>query len=476
MTDAAGLSGLVEGVAAGERTAAELVALAYERVGRLNGAVNAVVALRDEEEALAEARAIDERARRGEQLGVLAGVPFLVKDSQDLTGVPTRHGSLLLEDAPPAARDALGVARLRAAGAVPIGKTNVPEFCFEGFTANRLFGATVNPWAPQWSPGGSSGGSAAAMAAGMVPFATATDGGGSVRIPASFCGLYGLKPTAGLIAREAAPDWLDYTTDGPIAASVADLRVLLQVQAGPAAGDPGSLPTQLVRRVLWAGGEPQPSVVLAAPRFTDWGPLPNAVADLFDAALTSLEKDLGLVVEPLAPAQIFGGLNVDDDWLLTAACEQASAFGAEAVEREAARLHPAFLAAMRYGLGVSLDDYLAARRRRVAYVRALDELLGADRVLVTPTMPVTGFTADGREAGATEVGTKSSSYNTQAQNVTGHPALTVPAGLAPNGVPFGLQITGPRYGDALVLALGEAWEAVHPSPPVAPGHEAFPGA
>ena len=257
---------------------------------------------------------------------------------------------------------------------------------------------------------------------------------------------------------------------------MADLRRLLQVQAGPAPGDAASLPTQLVRRVLWAGGEPKPSVVLAAPRFTDWGPLPNAVADLFDAALTSLEKDLGLRVEPLAPAQIFGGLNVDEDWQLTAACEQAREFGAEAVEAEGERLHPAFLAAMKYGLEVTLDEYLGARRRRFACVRALDELLGADRVLVTPTMPVIGFTADGREAGATTLGTKPSSYNTQAQNVTGHPALTVPAGLGPNGVPFGLQITGPRYGDALVMALGERWEQAHPTAAVAPGYEAFPGA
>ncbi len=476
MTDGTSLAGLAEGVAVGELSAADLVALVYERVGLHNARINAVVALRSEEEALAEARALDERARRGEPLGPLAGVPFLVKDSQDLSGLPTRHGSLLLEDAPPAERDAQSVARLRAAGAVPVGKTNVPEFCFEGFTANRLFGETLNPWAPRWSPGGSSGGSAAAMAAGMVPFATATDGGGSVRIPASFCGLYGLKPTTGLIAREAAPDWLDYTTDGPLALCMADLRLLLQAQAGHAPGDPASLPTQLVRRVLWAGGEPTPSVVLAAPRFTDWGPLPNAVADLFDAALTSLEKDLGLRVEPLAPAQIFGGLNVDEDWWLTAACEQAREFGADALAAEESRVHPAFFKAMEYGLSVTLDDYLGARRRRFGFIRALDELLGADRVLVTPTMPVTGFTADGRETGATEAGTRWSSYNTQAQNVTGHPALTVPAGVAPNGVPFGLQITGPRYGDALIIALGEAWEEAHPATAVAPGFDAFPGA
>jgi Asp-tRNA(Asn)/Glu-tRNA(Gln) amidotransferase A subunit family amidase len=475
MTEGGGLGGLGDGVAAGERLAAELVALAYERVGRLNGDLNAVVALRDEEQALAEARALDERARRGERIGPLAGVPFLVKDVQDLAGVPTRHGSLLLADAPPAERDALSVARLRAAGAIAIGKTNVPEFAFEGFTANRLFGATVNPWAPKWSPGGSSGGSAAAMAAGMVPFATATDGGGSVRIPASFCGLYGLKPTNGVIGRDPIPDWLDFTTDGPLALSTADLRLLLQVQAGPVPGDPTALPAESLRAVLAARPGLRPSLVLAAPRFVDWGPLPNTLADLFDAALTSLEKDLGLRVEPLAPAQIFGGLNADEDWWRTGACEQAREFGAEAVEAEADRLHPAFLHAMRFGLRVTLDEYLAARRRRFTYARALDELLGADRVIVTPTMPVTGFTADGREAGTQTVGTKSSSYNTLAQNMTGHPALTVPAGRAANGVPFGLQITGPRFGDALVLAMGEAWEQAHPGAGVAPGYEPFPG-
>jgi Asp-tRNA(Asn)/Glu-tRNA(Gln) amidotransferase A subunit family amidase len=473
MTDRDGLAGLAEGVATGERRAEELVARAYERIGRIDDRINAVVALRDREQALAEARATDERARRGERLGVLAGVPFLVKDSQDLAGVPTRHGSLTLADAPPALRDAPGVARLREAGAIPIGKTNVPEFCFEGFTANRLSGATVNPWAPEWSPGGSSGGSAAAMAAGLVPFATATDGGGSVRIPASFCGLYGLKPTGGIIARDPIPEWIDFTTDGPLTLCMADLRLLLRVQAGPAAGDPTALPAEMVAGLLAGRPAGPPSLVLAAPRFVDWGPLPDPIADLFDAALTSLEKDLGLRVEPLAPSQILGGLNADEDWFLTGACEQARAFGVERLDAEAERLDGVFLKAMRAGLAVTLDDYLAARRRRFEYVRALDDLLGADRVLVTPTMPVVGFTADGREAGAPEPGTLSSSYNTQVQNVTGHPALSVPAGRGPNGVPFGLQITAPRFGDALVLAFGDAWERAHAGSCVAPGFEVF---
>ena len=476
---------LVEMVRGGRVSTVALVEQAYERVGSLNGALNAVVALRDADEALAEAAVLDERARRGVCLGPLAGAPFLVKDSQDLAGLRTTHGSLLLAEAPPATRDALVVARLRAAGAIPIGKTNVPEYCFEGFTDNLPFGATRNPWAPAWSPGGSSGGSAAAMAAGMVPFATATDGGGSVRIPASFCGLFGLKPTNGLVGRDPIPPWIDFSTDGPLALSMADLRLLLAVMSGPAYGDPTALPAALAARLVGldaaarASAAPlrRPSLVLAAPRFVEWGPLPNAVADQFDAALTSLEKDLGLQVEPIAPAQILGGVggaaNADEDWLLTCACEQANALGRETIEAGAERFHPAFLAAMRHGLVVSVEAYLAARRRRFAYARALDNLLGADRLLVTPTTPQQGFYADGREVGAQRPGTGVSSYNTQVQNMTGHPALSVPAGRSPNGVPFGLQITGPRFADALVLDVGDAWERAHPGERVAPGFASF---
>jgi Asp-tRNA(Asn)/Glu-tRNA(Gln) amidotransferase A subunit family amidase len=466
---------LVEMVRAGSVSAAELVERAYERVGSLNGDVNAVVALRPEEEALAEARGLDQRIHRGERVGVLAGVPFLVKDAQDLAGMRTTHGSLLLADAPPAARDALNVARLRAAGAIPVGKTNVPEYCFEGFTDNRLFGTTRNPWAREWSPGGSSGGSAAAMAAGMVPFATATDGGGSIRIPAAFCGLFGLKPTGGLVPRDPIPAWIDYSTDGPLALSMADLRLLLDVESGPVAGDPTALPAEQTAQLIAGQAAPKrPSLVLAAPRLVDWGPLPNSVADLFDAALTSLEKDLGLPVEPIAPAQILGGVgNADEDWWVVCACEQAHGLGRDFIEDAADRFHPVFLAAMRAGLAVSVEQYLAARRRRFAYVRALDDLLGRDRVIVTPTTPQEGFYADGREIGAQEAGTRESSYNTQVQNMTGHPALSVPAGRSPNGVPFGLQITGPRFADALVLDIGDAWERAHPGERVAPGFETF---
>ncbi len=463
------LRGLVEQVTTRQVSARELVQRALARIEELDGGLNAVVAFRGAE-ALAEADALDARLARGGRVGPLAGLPFLAKEIHHVAGLPTTYASLVYADAPPAAHDCLHVARLRAAGAIVVGKTNIPEFCFEGFTDNRLFGMTRNPWSPEWSPGGSSGGSGVAVAAGMAPVATAGDGGGSIRIPAAFCGLAGLKPTHGAIGREEAPDWMDYTTDGPLGVSIDDVRLLFHVERGPAPGDVDSFPASALQAP--PPGR-RPLRVYAVPRFADWGPLPGPIADLFADALEVLESDLGLSVEPVAPAAVLPEGNVDDDWFATASAEQAHKFGRQWIEANAAQLHPAFLTAMQIGLSVTMDEYLAARRRRFVYARRIDELLGTDAVLVSPTMPSEGFYADGTMPGEDHPGTPSSAYNTQVQNVTGHPALTVPAGVSTNGVPFGLEITGPRFADELVLALGEAWEQARPWPLAAPGFKAF---
>jgi len=157
-----------------------------------------------------------------------------------LAGHPTRKGSLALRDAPPATSNGVVPERLRRAGAIVVGKSTLPEFAIEGYTANELTGVTRNPWNEAYSPGGSSGGSAAALAAGLVGVATATDGGGSIRIPASLCGLVGIKPTNGMVGRWPAPDWIDYSTDGPFATASDDLRLLYDVMIGPTPGDPSS--------------------------------------------------------------------------------------------------------------------------------------------------------------------------------------------------------------------------------------------
>ncbi len=448
----------------GQGSCVEMVDRSLRLIEAGNPALGAVVALRGEE-ALSEAAAQDRRLAGGEVVGPLAGVPLLVKDLEDVAGMVTTQGSLVYADTPPAAVDGLVPGRLRAAGAVVVGKTNLPECAFEAYTANRLFGATRNPWDLRYSPGGSSGGSAAALSAGMVPLATATDGGGSARIPAAFCGLVGLKPTNGIVGRSPVPSWMDLSTDGQMGHSVADLRLLLELEKGPAPGDPSALPQ-------WTPGAPgRLRRVVAAVRTCDWGPLEPALQAAFEQALQVLDGDLGLVVELVEPGQVTPAGNADVDWFTICCTEQAHQIGEAVLEQRAADFDPVLLAQMQAGLHTPLADYVEARRRRFEHVRHLDLLLGEDGVLVTPTLAMTAQHADGRMLGAHAVGTPQDALNTCLQNITGHPAVSVPAGSLPQGLPFGLQLTGPRFRDDMLLDLAERWEQARPWPWFAPGYE-----
>lgn len=448
--------------------ASDLVRRTLDRIDALDGPLNSVVARRDDE-ALAEAVALTERIAAGEDVGALAGLPVLVKDVEDVAGMRTTYGSLLHAEDPPADRDDLVVRRLRAQGAIVVGKTNVPEYALDGYTGNRVFGPTRNPWVPDRSPGGSSGGAGAALAAGIAPIATATDGGGSVRIPASFCGLAGLKPTAGIVGRDPIPIWLDLSTPGPLAGSIADLRLLLSTIAGPAAGDPGALPAWVPR----PGLPVLPRTAYAMERNSPAPPLPEPVATAFADALRLVETGLGIEIEPIAHDRVFDAGNVDEDWFTTVATEHANFLGRETIEANADRFGPGFLDAMREGLAIDAETYLAARRRRYRYCRALDELLGEDGLLLQPTMPTEGWDPEGATPEDPAAAGASTAYNTQAANITGHPALSVPAGTLPDGLPFGLQVTGPRFRDGLVLEFGARWEQVHPWRTTAPGYEPF---
>ena len=448
----------------GRTGARDLVERSLERIARHRD-LTAVIAERAEA-ARADADAVDAAVARGEDPGPLAGLPLLVKDNDDVRGLRTTYGSRWFADAPPAERDGLVVARLRAAGAIVVGKTNVPEFCIEGYTDNLVFGPTRNPWNPERSPGGSSGGSAAALAAGLAPIATGTDGGGSVRIPAAFCGLAGYKPTNGVIGRPTAPDWIDFSTDGFMATGADDLRTLLGVVAGPVAGDPTALPGPLP-----ASGMPTRLVV--AERTDELGPLPAEVADAFRAAADRLAALLGTAPELREPGWFFPGWSPDEDWFVLASAEHASVFGRERIERDAGSLHASAREFLQSGLAVDADAYLAARRRRFAAVARLDGILGDDAVLVTPTVAAAGWGVDGRLGDGPAGLLGPEVYSTAIQNVTGLPAVSLPAGLLPDGMPFGLQVTAPRWHDLGLLELAARWEAAHPWPRTAPGYEQF---
>jgi Asp-tRNA(Asn)/Glu-tRNA(Gln) amidotransferase A subunit family amidase len=456
-----------EAIASRRVSAEETVRLALGRIERLDPALNAVVALRGEE-AIAEAQALDRGKGGRDGSSPLAGVPVLVKDLEDVAGMRTTQGSVLFADAPLAKSDGLVPSRLRAAGAIVVGKTNLPEFATEGFTSNILFGTTRNPWALDWSPGGSSGGSAAVVAAGMVPIATATDGGGSIRIPAAFCGLVGLKPSNGVIGRRPIPDWIDFSTDGPLATTVADVRLLLSVERGPVTGDPTALPAPYL-----APGS-RPAKVYATPRFSPARPLADDVAAQFAAVAAAFGELFDLPVEHLEPEALWTTGDPDDDWIVLATAEHVHRLGREYVKANLERMHPAARWFMEFGLGVSIDDYLAARRRRFGYAKELDELLGADAVILSPTVAAPGFLADGRLTLQDQPGTLPDDvYNTNVANITGNPAISLPAGTSQNGVPFGLHVTAPRFRDELLLDVAEAWEETHGWPRVAPGYESF---
>jgi Asp-tRNA(Asn)/Glu-tRNA(Gln) amidotransferase A subunit family amidase len=454
-------------IASGRATAVDAVEECVRRIRERDPALGSVVALRVDE-ALEEAAELDARRASGGAAGPLHGVPVLVKDLEDVGGMPTRKGSRLRVDAPPAVADEVVPALLRRAGAVVVGKTNLPEFATEGFTDNLLDGTTRNPWDLAQTPGGSSGGSGAALAAGLVPIATATDGGGSVRIPSAVCGLVGLKPTHGAVGRWPAADWLDLSTYGPMATTVDDLRLLLSLMTGVVAGDPDSGPFP-------TSSGPLPTRVVVAERTSPLGPLPAAVADAFHAAADAMAELLGAERVVLDHHELFADLGDPDlDWFLLAPAEHVSALGRDLVEQNLDAMHPATAEFMRHGLGIGIDDYLAARRRRTLYTRRLDELLGDDAVLLTPTVAVDTWFADGRTEPDGAVGmTPPSAFSTAVQNMTGHPAVSLPAGRHASGLPFGLQVTGARWSDTSLLDVASLWEQARPWPRTAPGYDEF---
>nr|WP_222132390.1 amidase family protein [Pseudonocardia sp. C8] len=441
-----------------EISARELLDLHLDRIAERNPQLNAIVSL-DTDRARAGAAAADEALAAGTEPGPLHGLPFAFKDTHDVAGWRTTYGSPLLAEHVPDT-DELVVERIRAAGAVPIGKTNVPEFAAGSHTFNRVFGTTVNPHDPSRSAGGSSGGAACAVAAGMVPLADGSDMGGSLRNPASFCGVVGLRPSWGRVPEWPSPNmWEALCTAGPIARTVGDLALLLSVIAGPdpraphALGDPGSAFAPPV--------EPAPLAGLRVAVSTDLG------------GAFAVEEPVAAVVEAAGIALAGAGARVTADVPdLDGADEcfrtlRAWLFQAKLGELLAAHpdeFKPSLAANIRAGAPLTGADVALAYQRRTALAQRMREFLADHDVLVLPVSQVPPFPA-GQEFPATVAGRPMESYldwmrSAYLITVTGCPAISVPFGRTPDGLPVGIQLVARHGADRFLLEVAAAVEAL----------------
>ncbi len=447
------LEQLAQAVRDGDVSPRQLVEESLRRIDESDGELNAVVARHDDE--------VRAEADAHPRTGPLAGLPLLVKDLARCAGWTTTFGSAFYADAPPDDVDDIAVARLRAAGAIVVGRSNTPAFGHAPFTTNAVFGPTLNPWNVECSPGGSSGGSAAALAAGLVPLATLSDGGGSVRIPSSACGLVGWKPTMGAVGRNVLPRWVEFSTNGAAGHTVADVVLQATVIMGTAPGDWLSVPSGT------AEVEPAaPARVLACPSFR--AGVDSVVDATYHEALDAL-TDSGIAVDLVeAPSSSAGVM----DWFVMATAELAQSLGEHRDRWDS--LEPSLRDMVLFGESVSAADYIAAQRRRHELGARIDALVGDDGVLVLPTLNVQSWPPEGPvPVWLDSVEDPTIATNTPELNATGHPAVSAPMGTDDAGVPFGLQIVGPRFRDSLALGLAQVLERVRPWPIGAPGYVPF---
>jgi Asp-tRNA(Asn)/Glu-tRNA(Gln) amidotransferase A subunit family amidase len=448
-------------------SAAAVTEHALERIEALNPQLNAFVAL-DAEGARAQAAAIDERLDAGDDVGPLAGIPIGVKDLADAAGFVTTRGAMHLRDTPPVAADSTEVARMRAAGAVIVGKTNTPEFGCMGDTYNPLFGATWNPWNLSRSPGGSSGGTAAAVMSGMVPVGTGSDGGGSIRIPSSMCGMSGLKPSNGRVpSGPPPPGLLDLSCVGPMARRIRDVAYCLDAVVGPHPSDLRSLPapTESWRAAL---DDPQvPKRVAWVPSF-DGGPVDSEVLASCSAAVERLAAEgtevveLGTLFDTVSEAFLplfLGGLIAPAyrPLLGTPAWDDVTDVLAVALEEALAT--------------VSVDAVSKARQQAGELSMQLGEAMAGFDAMLLPTMaaqtPIVG--GDGTIDG---VETENWVRFTPLANLTRRPAGTVCSGFASDGMPIGLGVLGHQTDDVGVLQTVAVLEDLLGLDPIAPDIDA----
>lgn len=438
----------------------EVVAAFRERMDRVNPLVNAYCTLAGEE-ALEGAREAERAVMSGAATGPLHGLPVAVKDLTPTAGIKTTYGSKIFENNVPS-KDSVFVERVKKAGGIILGKTNTPEFGHKAVTDNILFGHTRNPWNTKCVAGGSSGGSAAAVAAGLAALAEGSDGGGSVRIPAAACGVYGLKPTFGRIPMDSIitrfstiSPFLHY---GVLARNVADAALFLSVVAGPDSRDPFSLPDTGEDFTAAAGTGVKELRVAFSPDL-GYFTIHSEVREAVEKAAGAL-AGAGCVVEKVDPGfrnpaeTVLGVFN--QLW-----CVHYAAFFRDFVEDWGQYMSPGVRAMIRVGSGISAVDYKRLDVMRQKVWDKIEAVLARFDLIITPTLAVPAFeigVPGPAEIEGRAVDPYSGWYLTYPFNLTGHPAASIPCGMSRDGLPIGLQIIGRRFDEATVLKASALFE------------------
>jgi len=444
------IGALAQAYAARTLSPVEALGSVLARLDAVNPKINAVIA-RDDSAAYAAARESERRWLRGAPLSALDGVPISVKDNIPVAGMPCRWGSALYP-AHAQLRDESPAQRLRDAGALLFAKTNVPEFTLQGYTDNLVFGTTRNPWNTALTPGGSSGGAVAAVAAGIGPAALATDGGGSIRRPAAYTGLVGLKPSWGTVPRaHGLPEMLPgLEVIGPIARSTADLVRVLQVIAPTLWQlDPLALPA------------PQPL------RIAHWSRIGNSPVDpLIDQRMAAVADQLRGMGHIMTAADAPAAVHVFNRlaWPVLSATGLAAVLH-DSTPKDDARMTPALAAMLVTGRSLRAVDLFNAQVQQHALRDAMDHVFEDVDLVLTPAcaaMPWTAEQSHPTTIAGQRVDPRGHAVFTAFVNGAGLPALALPAAPSADGLPIGFQLIGPQGSDALLCALGLAFERQQP--------------
>ena len=450
---------LAEAIRNRQVSSVEVTRHLYERIERLDPRLNSYLAL-CQDQAMADARAADDVVVRGWATGPLHGVPISIKDLEMTKGIPTTLGSAVYRDRVPDI-DSIAVERVKAAGAVVLGKTNTPEFGQVGYTENKLGEPCRNPWNTERTPGGSSGGAAAALAAGLCTMAVGSDGGGSIRIPASFSGLFGIKPTQNRVPRFGGygrPASSQISQTGPLSRTVADAALLLQVMAGPDSRDASSIKEVPPDFSAGLGRGVGGMRIAWSPDF-GYAAVDPEVAEITARAARVFEE-LGAIVED-APLKLEDPGEAFYDLLSTGAY---ASYG-HLLEEHRAELDQPALEAIENGSKVDGARLSRAILRADQLGRQMEDFFDTYDLLLSPTLATPAFVTgeppaviDGREV-STLLGFLPFTFPI---NMTGQTASSIPCGFSADGLPIGLQIIGPRRAEARVLQASAAFERARP--------------